>query len=233
MLVCLWSMTSSIIMMHLNTKQIACVVCTLIIMTGVQCAISAEDTSLRYSETVKSLNRDMYGVDAAKLKKEAEKYFYSGINSKDNQTKEAYLSKALAKYMLLLKFKPDDVMFCTQVGIINHSLGQEQDAEQYFKRAISIDLTNPYANFNFADFYFSRREYFEALDYYLAAYRNGYKSYYELNIKLAQVYERLGDIDKAKQFYIKSQKLNPNEQWISKKIKTLDKIYYSKSDFKQ
>lgn len=219
--------------MRLNTRRIIVFASLFILFVNFGMFANSEEATKPYSETIRPANADTYGVDVKKLAKEADKSFYSGLESTDRLTKEAYLNEALKKYMLLLKFKQDDVIVCTQLGIIYDNLNNSSSAKQYFTRAININSTNPYANFNFAEHYFYKKSYFEALEYYLTAYRHGYKNYYELNLKLAQTYERLGDIDKAKIYYDKSLKLNPAHKWISNKIKSLNKIYYSKSDFKQ
>ncbi len=170
-------------------------------------------------------------IDYKKIEKEADTLFYAGIENEDKTTKEAYLDQALTKYMLLLSENPYDAVINTQVGAIHDNLGHSQAAKDYFTRAVNLENLNPFANFYFAEYYFSRRDYNEALKYYLIAYKNGYANSYEVNLKLATIYEKLGDIQKAQKHYIQTKKLNPKISGLGEKIKSLREVYYSKSDY--
>ena len=167
------------------------------------------------------------------LEVSADKYFYAGIEAADVNKKETYLSKALEKYMLLLKLRPDDVITCTQIGVIHDNLNGPSIAREYFLRALNLDNLNPYANFYYGEYYFAQKDYQNALKYYLISYNNGYKDYFPVNIKLATVYEKLGDIEKAKKHYIDSRKQNPGQKGLSAKIESLGKVYYSRLDYRQ
>ena len=171
-------------------------------------------------------------IDKIAIEKEADYYFYEGIENPDKATKEAYLSKALEKYMLLLKYNQNNVIYCTQIGVIHDNLGHSFSAKQYFIRAVNLENLNPFANFYFGEYYFNKRDYNNALKYYKIAYNNGYQNLYQVNIKLATVYEKLGDIEKAKYYYSASNKQNPSIEDVDSKIESLNKVYYSKSDYK-
>ena len=166
------------------------------------------------------------------LEAEADKFFYTGINTEDQKLREAYLSKALAKYMLLLKFQPDNAIFCTQIAVIHDICNHIPQAKEYFFRAINLENLNPFANFYFAEYYFINKDYNNALKHYLIAYNNGYKDYYQVNLKIAKIYERLGDIEKAKIYYTNTKNLNPSLEGLESKIQSLDNVYYSKEDYR-
>ncbi len=173
-------------------------------------------------------------INKEKIEKEADNYFYMGLENPDKTTKDAYLSMALEKYMLLLKYDSKNPILATQVGAIHDNLGHSSIAKEYFNRAVNLENLNPFANFYYAEYYFVKKEYNNALKHYLVAYNNGYSNLYEVNLKLATVYEKLGDLDKAKYYYQISQHLNPElDEGISKKIQVLNKAYYSKSDFER
>lgn len=184
----------------------------------------------------KSENTSHKPIDKAYLKNledEADKYFYAGLESDSISTREVYLSRALAKFMLLLKLQPDNPIYCTQIGVIHDVCHHCPQAKEYFFRAINLDSLNPFANFYFAEYYLFKKDYNNALKHYLVAYNNGYKNYYQVNLKIATVYERLGDIEQAKRFYTLSNLLNSNQAGLQEKVVSLDKVYYSKEDYKK
>ena len=181
-------------------------------------------------------NKNKYSKPAINTKlieRQADRYFGLGLENHDETTKEAYLMKALEKYMLLFEYNPLDVVSCTQIAIINDNLGNDSTALEYFKKAVNIGYLNPFANFHFAEYYFSKRDYRNALRYYLIAYDNGYDNYYQVSLKLATIYEKFGDFKNAKKYYIISQKHNPElRAGVIDKLKSLNKVYYSKSDYR-
>lgn len=168
-----------------------------------------------------------------KIEQEADDLFYKGINSKNNEIKEAYLIKSLSKYMLLLSIQPDNAVFCTQIGVIHDLLGHKSQAKNYFYRAINLENLNPFANYYFGEYYFNMKDYRNALKYYTIAFKNGYGSYYEVHNRLATIYEKLGDLGKAKDHYTASIVVNPKQKELNKKIIQLNKTYYSKRDYKK
>lgn len=171
-------------------------------------------------------------IDGAAVGAEADSYFYAGMQEEDKNLREAYFSQALAKYMLLLSVNPKDAAVYTQIGIIHDMLDHPKLAKEYLFKAVNLDYYNPFPNFYFGEHYYKIHEYNNALEYYKKAYDNGYRNEFVLNYKLAVIYEKLGDIAKAKQFYLAAYKLTSGKEEIKDKIDALDKIYYSKSDYK-
>ena len=222
-------------MIHTNSKLL--IVILAIIIASLQSGIikAEEDVSVETDTAdVESAVMSKYTkpvIDYKKIEKEADALFYTGIENEDRTKKEAYLDQALTKYMLLLSENPFDAAINTQVGAIHDNLGHSEAAKDYFTRAVNLENLNPFANFYFGEYYFSRREYNEALKYYLVAYNNGYANSYEVNLKLATIYEKLGDIQKAQKHYIQTKKLNPKISGLGDKIKSLREVYYSKSDY--
>ncbi len=210
-------------------------VCNLIyLVIGITClfashvgATSVPEEGLRYdiSDSKSSLNNPQI------IEQEADNLFYKGINSKDNAKKEAYLTKSLGKYMLLLSIQPDNAIFCTQIGVIHDLLGNKSLAKNYFYRAINLENLNPFANYYFGEYYLNMKDYRNALKYYTIAFKNGYGSYYEVHNRLATVYEKLGDLAKAKDHYTASMVVNPAQKGLNSKIIQLNKTYYSKKDY--
>jgi len=205
---------------------VGCIICLCI---SFACAASVPSRDLDYSTS--STNNEEVNAPQV-IEKEADDLFYKGINSKNNSTKEAYLIKSLNKYMLLLSIQPDNAVFATQVGVIHDLLGHKSLAKSYFYRAVNLENLNPFANYYFGEYYFNMKDYRRALKYYTIALNNGYASYYEVHNRLATVYEKLGDLAKAKDYYSVSLVVNPNQRNINKRILLLNKAYYSKKDYR-
>ncbi len=211
----------------LNTMQILKISNLYILLTMLLIAvflITEESFAAKYNES-KITNYKA-------VESEADSYFYAGLESEDEHLKEAYLSQALEKYMLLLDKYPENIIVTTHIGVIHDNLGQLKSAKNYFYRAVSTNPNNPYVNFYTAEYYFNQKEYNEALKYYKNAYNNGYKKLYEVNLRLGTIYERLGDINKAKKYYTIASSIKPDFEELKSKIKSLDKVYYSKNDYK-
>lgn len=211
----------------MRTKHYITLIILIFLLCGTVCVTASEFLDDNSSVKVNKISAQ----EIRKIEKLADKYFYDGIESEDYNTKEAYLSRALEKYMLLLKLKPDDVTICTQIAVIHDNLNHTSLARDYFIRAVNLENLNPFANFYYGEYYFAKRDYQNALNYYLTAYNNGYKNSFPVNLKLATVYEKLGDIEKARNFYKAAEKQNPAQKGLSAKIKSMEKIYYSKSDY--
>ena len=165
------------------------------------------------------------------LIKEADELFYAGMDNDDNNLKESYLINALGKFMLLLKMHPDNPVFCTKIAVIHETCHHCPQAKDYFHRAINLENLNPFANFYFGEYYFIQRDYNNAIRHYLIAYHNGYRENLTLNLRIATVYDRLGDIEKAKKYYYMSEKLSADNDVLASKIKTLDDSYYTLENY--
>ena len=219
-------------MLILRTCYKSCLFSTILFLTCiflnagcVSAEISSGNSNSIKSNTVKS------AVNVKLTEKEADDLFYKGLAEKNQALKETYLTRALAKYMFLLSIQPNNAIYCTQVGVIHDLCGHSAQAKSYFYRAINLDKLNPFANFYFGEYYFNMKDYRNALKYYLIAFNNGYGSYYEVNNRLAIVYEKLGDLQKAKDYYTISTVVNPNQTHLNKKIRLLDNVYYNKDEY--
>ena len=73
--------------------------------------------------------------------------------------------------------------------------------------------------------------YNKALKYYLIAYNNGYRDNYVTNLKLAELYEKLGDLKKSKELYEKLNGINPADSAIQEKIQNLNELDYENSEY--
>ena len=67
----------------------------------------------------------------------------------------------------------------------------------------------------------------------MIAYDNGFDDHYQVSLRLAMIYEKLGDFKKAKKYYMITERLNPElQEGVDQKIESFKKIYYSRSDYR-
>lgn len=214
-----------------NTCIIACLIC--FSLQNFSYCDENRQTLKPEDLPVISQSKPVQSVDYKSVEEAADRLFYAGLETNDQNLKEAYLSQALVKYMLLLSINPKDTICCTQIGVIHDHLNHPKMAKDYLYQAINIEPNNPFANFYSGEYYFRKRQYYDALKYYLVAYRNGYQNFYEINLKLGTIYEKLGDIEKAKIYFNKARKQNSNSGNLESKLKSLNSVYYRKTDYKK
>lgn len=78
---------------------------------------------------------------------------------------------------------------------------QNSYAKAYFFKALKIDKLNADTNYYFGEYYYSRDDYKRALYFYNIAFENGSKENFNVLIKMALMYEKLGDLLRANQYY--------------------------------
>lgn len=174
---------------------------------------------------------DYSHLNGDEAKKEADAYFIKAFDSPTQAEQERFYRLAMHSYFVLSKVYPDDYYAYVQIARIHDERGEEKLAKKNYFHAFNLDKNNPYTNFYFAEYHVKRAMYHKALKYYLIAYNNGYKDNYITNVKLANLYEKLGDLKKSKEFYEKSYNINSNEGDIKEKIQSLESLNYENSDY--
>ena len=147
------------------------------------------------------------------------------------EDKNFYLQEAMRYYFLLSKIDPKSIE--AQIGLarIYDEYKLDKFAKEHFFMASNFDNLNPKTNFYFANFYYKRNDLITALMYYQKAYRYGFSKNYDLNYKIATVYEKLADIESAKKFYANALKIKPKNQELINKIRLLDELKYDESQY--
>lgn len=183
-----------------------------------------------YSE-YKNQMADFSGLNAETIRKQGDEYFVKAYDSQSKEDKKKFYHIAMTKYYILSQIYPGDYYAYAQMARINDERSEDRFAKKNFYQAFNLDKYNPYTNFYFAEFHIKRERYHEALKYYLTAYNNGYKDNYVTNLKLAVLYEKLGDLKKSKEFYENSYKLNPQASDLQSKIQSIQALNYDKSEY--
>jgi Tfp pilus assembly protein PilF len=153
------------------------------------------------------------------------------MKSKDDAFKKELLGEAVGQYYILSKINPNDIDTLIQLGRIYDYENKNSYAKGYFYRALEINKNYAPTNYYFGDYYYSRKEYKKALYYYEIAFKNGYKEDYDTIIKLANIYEKLGDLLRANQYYKKAFLLKKENSEIADKIREMESLNYKNSGY--
>lgn len=163
--------------------------------------------------------------------KNADRNLTLAENAKSVTNKVFYLQQAMRYSFMLSKIEPDSVEAQIALGRAYDGLKLDKYAKKHFFNAINLDSKNPKANYYFGNFYFARGEYISALNYYNVARRFGYIKSYYMNYKMGIIYEKLGDIETAIKYYYFASRLNPKNKELQEKIRKLDALNYSQSQY--
>lgn len=170
-------------------------------------------------------------IDPAPIQTEADSYLDMALITDDEQTRQRLLEVAAGKYFLLSKINPQAITPYVQLARIYDITKHDRYAKEYFYRATNLENLNPFANFYFGEYYFRRDDFRRALKYYLIAYQNGYDNIYDLNVRLAVIYEKTGDLENAKKYYTAAAELDTSQTDILNKIQELNQLNYDKSEY--
>ena len=104
-------------------------------------------------------------------------------------------------------------------------------AKAYFFKALKINKLDPATNYYFGEFFYTREEYTKALHFYNIAFNNGYKENDDVVMKMAIMYEKLGDLLRANMYYKKAYLANPQNKDIANKIREIESIKYKNTGY--
>ncbi|MBR5554432.1 hypothetical protein IKU74_00305 [bacterium] len=172
-------------------------------------------------------------LDFDTVRKEADEYFVKAYEATTQKLQEKNFVYAMQKYYILTLLQPGDYYGYVQMARIHDIRKEDSLARMDFAFAYNLDKLNPYTNFYYGEFFTKRARYQKALKYYLTAYNNGYGENYVTIMKLAWLYEKLGDLKKSKEMYEKSYKINPYSDELGPKIRSLDAENYESTGYYQ
>lgn len=191
-------------------------------------AFSAQNGKLEYNAVL----YDYSSFDVQKVTHEADEIFEKYNNAKTDAERLQLGQNALCKYYLLTKIDYENVYPFVQLARLYIDKDKKKFAKEHLSTALNLDSKNPYANYYYGEFYFKYRDYRRALKHYLIAYNNGYKNLYDLNLKMAIIYEKFGDIQKSIDFYSQAHKIDSSQHpEISEKLNSLKQLNYDKSEY--
>ena len=169
---------------------------------------------------------DYSKVDKASTLKLADFYFNRALSSNSNSERTQYLQKASGEYFILSKTNPGELYPIVQLARVYDFEGKDRYSKAYFFQALKIDKNNPSTNFYFGDYYLYRKDYTKAVYFYNKAFDNGFKENYDVVLKMANIYEKLGDLLRANQYYKKAYLLKPQNSRLPDKIREIENLRY-------
>lgn len=169
--------------------------------------------------------------DSRKTLNTANKNMLMWENSLKGVENKAYLEQAMRFYYITSQIDNSIIDASMGLGRVYDAMNQDILAKEYFYKALNISPADGKTNLFFGNFYYKREDYLTALKYYKIAYKNGFSKNIELNIRIAKIYEKLADIETAKAFYAQALKLNPKDKDLTEKIRLLDELNYSDSQY--
>lgn len=151
--------------------------------------------------------------------------------AKTPQEKSHYLQNAMRNYFMVAQANRNSIEAQIGLGRVYDEMHMDNYAKKHFFIAYNMNNQNPKMNYYFADYYRKRNELTTAIKYYNTSYNNGLSDNFSLNYQMATVYEKLADIENAIKHYTMASRLNPNSRELTKKIRLLDDLNYSGSQY--
>ena len=186
-------------------------------------SFSIEKGSVKYEDNL----MDYSVLDGQKILEEADGYFEQYETTKDPK----YLSTAMGKYYMVTKIYPVEIYPMVQLARTYDEKKLDRFAKEYFSICYDINKKDPYLNYYLGDFYFKRDDYKRALRYFKRAYENGYSEYFDLNLKIATIYEKFADLLTAKYYYEKAFSLDRTNTNLKDKALQIESLNYGNSGY--
>jgi len=191
------------------------------------CAKAVEFGQIRYKDTFIDYSK----IDKDLTLKNADFYFNKAITAKDDIEKKTYLQKAAGEYFILNQSDKKSLYPIVQLARIYDYADKNSYSKAYFFRALKIEKTNPATNYYFGDYYYKREDYKRALYFYNTAFENGYRENYDVLLKMAIMYEKLGDLLRANQYYKKAYLVKPENEKLPDKIRQIESLKYQNTGY--
>ena len=206
--------------MKICKKILNLAVCLLIFVLP---CFAVEKGSVKYEDNL----MDYSVLDGHKILQEADSFFEQYETTKNPN----YLSTAMGKYYIVTKIYPIEIYPMVQLARTYDEKKLDKFAKEYFSICYDINKKDPYLNYYMGDFYYKRNDFKRALRYFKRAYDNGYSEYYDLNVKIATIYEKFADLLTAKYYYEKAFSLNQSNTNLKDKALQIESLNYENSGY--
>lgn len=174
---------------------------------------------------------DYSKINKAETLKKADYYFNKALEEQDKDTQKFYLQKASGEYFILTQIEYNNLYPIVQMARVYDLENKNSYAKAYFFQALKIDKRNTQTNYYFGEYYYKRRDYTRALYFYNVAFENGLQENFDILFKMGIMYEKLGDLLRANQYYKKAYMVNPNNTEIPDKIREIETLKYKTTGY--
>ncbi|MBR1461386.1 tetratricopeptide repeat protein [bacterium] len=204
-------------------RLLFCIICAFALCCNCDFACAVEYGSVSSENSI----IDYDAINTEKMLEDADLYFNFALNESDEKMRSEYFNMAQQKYSLLAASRYDDIHSVVQLGRICGMQKQNKNAKSYFFRALGIDYQNPDANYYLADLYYENKDYRNALKYYRKALDGGKDEDAQGLYRMAEIFEKFGDLKRANICYKKAFLLNPADENIPDKIREIEALNYN------
>lgn len=174
---------------------------------------------------------DYSKIDKGSTKQLADFYFQKAFTTNKPEERKNFLQKASREYFVLTQVDKKDIYPIVQMARVYDFENENSYAKAYFFKALKIDRKNPLTNYYFGEYYLRRDDYKRSLYFYNTAFENGFKENYNVLVNMAIMYEKLGDLLRANQYYKKAYLVNPSNTELPEKIMELESLNYQNSEY--
>lgn len=184
-----------------------------------------------FEDDDKNLSVDYSKFNTEMTRESGDAFFKMALDTDDEDQRAQNLKNASAQYYILSNLDKADTYPCIQLARIYDLQKNDAYAKAYFYRVLGMNYKDADANFYFAEFYYTRKQYKDALEYYQKALTYGKEEDSETLKKIGKIYERFADLPRANLYYKKSLDLNPQDPELYGKINENIKREYEQSGY--
>ena len=148
------------------------------------------------------------------------------LSEQNEQMKRYKVKKALKYYKEYLKYDEGNIDALLGAGAMATYLGRETEAKNLLMEAYATYPKSPDVHKALGDYSFKFNNFNNAIEYYNLSLASGNLKDYATNIATAVCYEKLGDIERAKQYYEVSLYLNPESELAKQRLEMYARMEY-------
>lgn len=191
--------------------------------------VAALDGTVEYN----SVNIDYSILNAKKYASLGDEFLKSAESKKNNtnEKKRFFYGEALGSYITATEIYPEMIDIYGKIGYIYGKLKKYGLAKAYLNKGLSMNPKNSTVNYYFGVVTYDMENYNEALKYYKAAEKYRYPNKYDINFKLGETNEKLGDLVKAREAYARALRAKPKDPKATAKIRLIDDLKYKNSPY--
>ncbi|MGN0004971.1 MAG: tetratricopeptide repeat protein [Candidatus Gastranaerophilaceae bacterium] len=146
------------------------------------------------------------------------------LNAYDEPEKRYKVRKALMYYKEYLKHYPGNIEALLGAGAMATYLGREEESKQILMEAYATYPKNPAVHKALGDFYYKFSNFNNAIEFYNLSLLSGNLADYGTNLATAVCYEKLGDKERAIEYYKVCLHLNPESEIAQQRLEMYEKF---------